>query len=53
MLGRRRWWVQDHGLALILAVDRLLPEWPTLEFGMPSVGATELLERAVEQNDPD
>jgi hypothetical protein len=48
MLGRRRWWAQDEGLALFLVVDRLLPEWPTLAFGVPSIGATELLERAVE-----
>ena len=47
MLGRRRWWAQDEGLALFLVVDRLLPEWPTLEFSVPSVGALDLLERAV------
>jgi hypothetical protein len=47
MLGRRKWWVQDEGLALLLAVDRLLPEWPTLEFSVPALGASELLERAV------
>jgi hypothetical protein len=47
MLGRRKWWVQDHGLALLLAVDRLLPTWPALEFRVPALGATELLERAV------
>ena len=48
MLGQRRWWAQDEGLALFLVLDRLLPEWPTLAFREPSVGATELLERAVE-----
>lgn len=48
MLGRRRWWVQDEGLALFLAVDRLLPGWPRLVFADPSMGALELLERAVQ-----
>ncbi|MEO8275314.1 MAG: hypothetical protein ABI639_03800 [Thermoanaerobaculia bacterium] len=47
MLGTRRWWSQDEGLALLLAVDRLLPGWPALEFSVPSLGATELLARAV------
>jgi hypothetical protein len=50
MLGRRRWWVQDEGLALLLVVDRLLPDWPALEFGVPATGALELLERAVQQH---
>ena len=47
MIGRRRWWVQDEGLALFLVVDRLLPGWPLLVFGDPSMGASQLLERAV------
>jgi hypothetical protein len=46
MLGRRRWWAQDEGLALFLVVDRLLPGWPLLVFREPSAGALELLERA-------
>jgi hypothetical protein len=53
MLGRRKWWVQDEGLALLLAVDRLLPEWPELEFRVPAPGATELLERALGERAPD
>ena len=48
MLGRRRRWTQDEGLALLLVVDRLLPEWPALEFGVPAPGALDLLERAVQ-----
>jgi hypothetical protein len=47
MLGKRRWWAQDEGLALFLVVDRLLPGWPLLVFHDPSMGARELLERAV------
>ena len=34
-------------LALLLAGDRLLPEWPALEFGVPALWAEPLLERAV------
>ena len=49
MQGRRRWWSQDEGLGLFLVVDRLLPEWPSLVFRQPSIGAVELLERAVQQ----
>ena len=48
MLGKRRWWVQDEGLGLFLVVDRLLPEWPSLVFRIPSMGAVELLERALQ-----
>ena len=47
MLGRSRWWVQDEGLALFLVVDRLVPGWPLLVFGNPSMGGRALLERAV------
>jgi hypothetical protein len=49
MLGKRRWWAQDEGLALFLVVDRLLPAWPSLVFRTPSAGAVELLERAVHE----
>jgi hypothetical protein len=49
MLGKRRWWAQDESLGLFLVVDRLLPEWPSLVFGSRSMGATELLERAIRQ----
>ena len=48
MLGRRRWWTQDAGLALFLVIDRIYPEWPGLVFGNLSLGATELLARAIE-----
>jgi len=49
MLGRRRWWSQDEGLALFLLIDRLVPEWPSMVFHVPSAGAVELLERAVQR----
>lgn len=48
MVGKRRRWTQDEGLALFLVIDRLLPEWPSLVFRTPSMGAVELLERAVQ-----
>lgn len=48
MLGRRRFWAQDEGLAVFLVVDRLLPGWPLLVFRDPSMGALDLLERAVQ-----
>jgi hypothetical protein len=46
MIGRRRFWSQDEGLGLMLALDRLLPDWPQLVFRNPSMGAAELLELA-------
>ena len=46
MLGRGRWWAQDAGLGLFLLVDRLVPDWPSLVFRSPSMGAIALLERA-------
>lgn len=50
MLGKRRWWTQDEGIGLLLVVARLLPEWPSLVFGERSIGALELLERAIGQS---
>ena len=47
--GRRRRWSQDEGLGLFLVVDRLFPKWPSLVFAEPSIGAVELLERAIRQ----
>jgi hypothetical protein len=46
MVGRGRFWSQDEGLGLMLALDRLLPDWPLLVFRNPSMGAAELLELA-------
>jgi hypothetical protein len=47
MIGKGRHWTQDEGLVLFLVVDRLLPDWPSLVFHEPSIGASDLLERAV------
>jgi len=49
MLGKRRRWSQDEGLGLFLVVDRLMPGWPSLVFDPKSIGATDLLERAIRQ----
>jgi hypothetical protein len=47
MVGRRRRWSQDEGLGLFLVVDRLMPDWPSLVFRQPSIGAVDLLELAI------
>ena len=42
-----RWWSQDEGLALMLVVDRLLPDWRARAFRDPDWRAEHLLEAAV------
>jgi hypothetical protein len=44
---RTRWWSQEEGMMLMLAIDRLLPEWPTLTFGPDGVTVDALLDRAL------
>ena len=41
-------WSQDEGLAIMLAVDRLLPRWPSLAFGPRAATAEEMANRAVQ-----
>jgi len=48
MLGSRRFWAQDEGLALFLVVDRLMADWPKLVFREPSVGGITLLQWAID-----
>ena len=50
MRGRGRFWTQDEGLGMFLTINRLMPDWPSLIFSGQSIGAFELLERAVERN---
>jgi hypothetical protein len=50
MLGKRRWWSQDEGLALFLVLNRLWLDWPQAVFASHSPGATELLERAIRES---
>jgi hypothetical protein len=49
MRGSRRWWTQDEGLALFLVLERLLPTWPSLVFAVQSLGARDLLAKAIAQ----
>jgi hypothetical protein len=42
----RRWWSQDEGLALMLAVDRLVPDWQQRAFRDPDWRAGRLLAAA-------
>ncbi len=50
--GGRRWWSQDEGLGIMLALDALLPEWPTHAFGDPGMTAADLIALALGA-DPD
>lgn len=43
--GRR--WSQDQGLGVMLALERLTPDWPRLAFGPEGATADQLIERAV------
>jgi hypothetical protein len=48
MRGSRRWWSQEEGLALFLAIDRLLPSWAQRAFGNPPSMGIEMLRQAVD-----
>lgn len=45
--GGRNQWSQDQGLGLILALDRLTPDWPALAFGPEAATGDELIARAL------
>lgn len=45
--GGRRWWSQDEGLGVMLALEVLMPEWPTLAFGDPGMTAQDLIALAL------
>jgi len=47
--GKRRFWSQDQGLGLMLALDRLTPDWPELAFGDGGVTADTLISRALKK----
>ena len=42
-------WSQDEGLGIMLAVDRLTPDWPALAFSPRGATADGLIERALDQ----
>ncbi len=44
-----KFWSQDEGLGLFLALDQLLPDWPSYAYKVPADGAVSLLKRAVAQ----
>jgi hypothetical protein len=44
---RSKWWTQNQGLALALAVDRLHPEWKSEVFGRGKRTLTALLDDAL------
>lgn len=46
--GGRGRWSQDEGLGVMLALDRLTPDWPALAFGPDGVTADRLMARALE-----
>ncbi len=45
--GGRSQWSQDEGLGLMLALDRLTPDWPALAFGPEGVTGDALIARAL------
>ena len=45
--GGRRQWSQDQGLGMMLALDRLTPDWPTWAFSPRGTTANELIQRAL------
>lgn len=47
--GARRWWSQDAGLGLMLALDGLTPDWPRLSFGPEATTADSLVARALQR----
>jgi hypothetical protein len=46
--GSKRWWSQDAGLGLMLTLDGLTPDWPSLTFGPNGVTADDLIARALQ-----
>ena len=42
-------WSQDEGLGIMLAIDRLTPDWPALAFSPGGATADRLIERALAQ----
>ncbi|MFN3667710.1 MAG: hypothetical protein ACK4VY_00210 [Brevundimonas sp.] len=49
MRGEGGRWSQDEGLGIMLAVDRLTPDWPALAFAPRGATADRLIERALAQ----
>lgn len=47
--GRGAQWSQDEGLGIMLAIDRLTPDWPALAFSPRGATADRMIERALGQ----
>jgi hypothetical protein len=46
--GNRKWWSQEEGLALFLALDRFVPDWQARVFPPELAPPVDLLERALD-----
>ncbi|PZO05124.1 MAG: hypothetical protein DCF29_08750 [Alphaproteobacteria bacterium] len=46
--GGQTQWSQDQGLGIMLALDRVTPDWPAIAFAPRGVTADELIARALE-----
>lgn len=47
MRGGRKWWSQDEGLALLMVVDRFVPDWPKRAFAAQPMLGIDLLRLAM------
>lgn len=47
--GGQTQWSQDHGLGIMLALDRVTPDWPAIAFAPRGVTADELIARALDR----
>ncbi len=45
-------WSQDEGLGLMLALDRLMPDWPEQAFASPAATGDQLIARALADRTP-
>lgn len=47
--GGQTQWSQDHGLGIMLALDRVSPDWPAIAFAPRGVTADQMIARALER----
>ena len=47
--GGQTQWSQDHGLGIMLALDRVTPDWPAIAFAPRGVTADQLIARALDR----
>lgn len=46
---RTRWWSQEEGMMILLAIDKLFPNWPSLTFGPDGLTIDALIVRALSE----